>query len=95
MPPIVPVALCNRAATIGPAATSMLFSGCGIRTGQVIGGTDPRGEQVIERRVGSGDFLATVYQHLGINHRKIEFTDFSGRPIPIPVDGQPITELFA
>ena len=78
-----------------PSATSMLFSGCGIRTGQVIGGTDPRGEQVIERRVGSGDFLATVYQHLGIDHRKIEFTDFSGRPIPIPVDGQPIAELFA
>lgn len=78
-----------------PSATSMLFSGCGINTGQVIGGTDPRGEQVIERRVGSGDFLATIYQHLGIDYNRIEFTDFSGRPIPIPVNGQPITELLS
>jgi hypothetical protein len=32
-----------------PSATSMLFAGGGLRTGQVIGGTDRRGEQVIER----------------------------------------------
>ncbi len=78
-----------------PSATSMLFAGCGINTGQVIGGTDARGEQVVERRISSGDFLATIYQHLGIDHTRIEFTDFSGRPIPIPVNGQPIAELLA
>ncbi len=50
-----------------PNANSMLFAGGGIRTGQVIGATDRRGEEVIERRFGVGDFLATMYRHLGIN----------------------------
>ena len=50
-----------------PAANSMLFAGGGIRTGQVIGGTDRRGEEVVERRMGVDDFLATVYRHLGID----------------------------
>src|ERR1700720_3885109 len=31
-----------------PSANSMLFAGGGIRTGQVIGATDARGEQVVE-----------------------------------------------
>lgn len=78
-----------------PAATSMIFAGGGLRTGQVIGSTDRRGEQVTERRVGPGDFLATVYTHLGIDPARISFTDFTGRPIPIPVDGRAIRELIA
>ncbi|MGE3314596.1 MAG: DUF1501 domain-containing protein [Planctomycetaceae bacterium] len=78
-----------------PAATSMLFAGGGLRTGQVIGGTDRRGEQVIERRIGPGDFLATIYQHLGIDSSRIAFADFTGRPIPIPVEGRAIPELVA
>ncbi len=78
-----------------PSATSMLFSGGGIPGGQVIGATDPRGEQVIERRVGPVDFLATVYRHLGIDPARLAFSDFSGRPIPVPVQGQPISELMS
>jgi hypothetical protein len=78
-----------------PNATSMLFAGGGLQTGQVIGGTDRRGEEVIERRIGPGDFLATVYRHLGIDTSRVAFNDFSGRPIPIPAHGQPIPELVA
>ena len=78
-----------------PSATSMLFAGGGIATGQVIGATDPRGEQVIERRIGPVNFLATVYRHLGIDPSRLEFNDFSGRPIPVPVQGSPIPELVA
>ena len=77
-----------------PAAGSMLFAGGGIRTGQVIGGTDRRGEEVTERRVGPGDFLATIYRHLGIDAERIAIPNFSGRPIPILGDGQPIRELL-
>ena len=50
-----------------PRANSMLFAGGGIRTGQVIGATDQRGEDPISRRVGPEDFLATLYQHLGVD----------------------------
>jgi hypothetical protein len=44
-----------------------MFSGGGIAEGQVIGATDRRGEHLLERRVGVGDFLATLYRHLGID----------------------------
>jgi uncharacterized protein (DUF1501 family) len=78
-----------------PNATSLLFAGGGIATGQVVGGTDGRGEQVIERRVGAGDFLATIYRHLQIDVDRVAFQDFSGRPIPILQQGRPIPELVA
>jgi uncharacterized protein (DUF1501 family) len=76
-----------------PSATSLLFAGGGISGGQVIGATDGRGEQVIERRVSVGDFLATVYRHLGIEADQIAINNFSGRPIPILSEGKPIHEL--
>ena len=78
-----------------PSATSMLFSGGGIEPGRVIGATDRRGEQVVERRIGVADFLATVYRHLGVDPTGIEFNDRSGRPIPILSEGVAIPELVA
>lgn len=77
-----------------PRATSILFAGGGIQTGQIIGATDTRGEDATDRIVGRGDFLATLYQHLGIDAENIEFTNFAGRPVPIlPEGGTPISEL--
>jgi hypothetical protein len=76
-----------------PRATSMLFAGGGLSTGQVIGGTDPRGEDAISRIVGRGDFLATLYRHLGIDPEGTAFANFSGRPVPIVLEGAPIPEL--
>lgn len=64
-----------------------------MRTGQVIGATDVRGEQVIECRVGVSNFLATIDRHLGIDTARLQFNDFAGRPIPVPADGTPIAEL--
>lgn len=76
-----------------PNAFSNLWAGGGIQTGGVIGATDKRGEDVKERRFSSGDFLATIYHHLGINARQIALPDFSGRPVPLLHEGQPISEL--
>lgn len=76
-----------------PQANTMLFAGGGIRTGQVIGRTNARAEEPIDRRVGPEDVLATIYQHLGIDFRNVAPPDFSGRPIPIIRNGQPIPEL--
>jgi uncharacterized protein (DUF1501 family) len=78
-----------------PNATSLLFSGGGIAEGQVIGGTDSRGEYVTDRIVGVQDFLATVYRHLGIDAERVAFTNFAGRPVPILQDGRPIRELMS
>jgi hypothetical protein len=76
-----------------PNATSLLFAGGGMRTGQVIGATDRSGAEVIERRVGVSDFLATIYRHLSVDVAGLQFSDFAGRPIPVPADGTPIAEL--
>ena len=76
-----------------PNATSMLFAGGGIASGQVIGATDRRGEQVVERRIGVLDFLATMYRHLGIDTAALAFNDFAGRPIPLLNGGTAIPEL--
>ncbi|MFO1021666.1 MAG: DUF1501 domain-containing protein [Planctomycetales bacterium] len=76
-----------------PHVTSLLFSGGNLTTGQVIGASDRRGEEVVDRRVGVGDFLATMYRHLGIDADRVQLTNFSGRPIPILNGGKPIPEL--
>ncbi len=77
-----------------PNANSMLFAGGGIATGGVIGATDKRGEEVIESRASPGDFLATMYSHLGIDAERVQIPDFSGRPVPILSEGRPIKALL-
>lgn len=76
-----------------PRANTMLFAGGGIDTGQIIGATDSRGEDPIERRVGPGDFLATIYTHLGVDFETTAIPNFSGRPVPILNQGAAIPEL--
>jgi len=78
-----------------PRANSMIFAGGGIKTGQIIGATDPKGEDVIERPFSPGDFLATIYHHLGIDYANTALIDFSGRPNLILPEGHPIPELAA
>jgi len=75
-----------------PQAMCALVSGGGLRMGQVIGATSSRGEYPRDRPLTPQDLLATVYQHLGIDH-DYEFRDFTDRPIPILSVGQPIWEL--
>jgi uncharacterized protein (DUF1501 family) len=78
-----------------PRANSMLWAGGGIRTGRVIGATDKLGEDVIDRRVGPHDFLATIYRHLGIDYENTMLPDQTGRPIHIVQNGKAIPELTA
>ncbi|MCA9171074.1 MAG: DUF1501 domain-containing protein, partial [Planctomycetales bacterium] len=78
-----------------PQAGSMLIAGGGVRTGQVIGATDARGEEVIERLMSPQDFLATIYTHLGVDYEHTSFLNFSGRPVPIVRNGSPVRELWS
>lgn len=75
-----------------PDAMSALFSGGGLRTGQVVGSTNSRGEHPKDRPLTPKDLLATIYHHLGVDYRA-EFKDRSNRPIPILGEGEPIREL--
>ena len=76
-----------------PNAFSNIWAGGGIQTGGIIGATDKRGAEVIERACGPGDFLATIYQHLGIDYAKIMINDLNGRPTAIVNEGRAIPEL--
>jgi Protein of unknown function (DUF1501) len=77
-----------------PHAMSFLFSGAGVAEGQVIGATDRLGEHPQDRRVGVGDFLATLSRHLGIDAERATIRDPAGRPVPLLQQvGAPIREL--
>jgi hypothetical protein len=78
-----------------PRAFSNIWAGGGIETGRFIGSSDKLGEDSIERICGAGDFLATIYHHLGIDSSNVFIEDFNGRPTPIIADqGKPIPELL-
>lgn len=77
-----------------PSAMSMLVSGGGMRTGQIIGATNGRGEYPIERPLTPNDLWATVYKYLGIDY-EASFPDYQGRPMPILPFGEPIGEILS
>ncbi len=74
-----------------PSAMSILISGGGKPMGQIIGSTTSTGERPKDRPLDPHDLLATIFQHLGIDHRT-EVLDPTGRPFPI-CRGEPIREL--
>ena len=76
-----------------PSAMSILFAGGGVSGGQVIGSTNKHGEHPEQRPLGVHDFLATIYQHLGIDAPNIQIPDSTGRPVPILPEGETIAEL--
>jgi hypothetical protein len=76
-----------------PRAYSNIWFGAGVTPGIVIGATDARGEDVTERRITAGDFLATLYRHLGIDAARVTIDDFNGRPTPLVDHGTPVAEL--
>jgi hypothetical protein len=75
-----------------PDASFALFAGGGMKTGQVIGETDSKGERPRTRALTAQDVLATVYHVLGID-LNLKVPDFSGRPMALLDDGKPIEEL--
>jgi hypothetical protein len=72
---------------------SVLLGGGGLRGGQVVGASEPRGGRVRERPVAPADLLATLYQTLGIP-LDTHYDDASGRPVSIVGPGRPIQELL-
>lgn len=76
-----------------PQAMSILVAGGGMRTGQVIGSTNPKGEHPLDRPLTPNDLWATMYRHLGIDPH-FAFPDYNGRPTAILPYGEPISELL-
>lgn len=76
-----------------PQAMSMILAGGGMRTGQIVGATDSKGEHPADRPLKPEDLWATVYRHLDIDYHQ-SFPDLRGRPMPILTEGEPIRELL-
>lgn len=75
-----------------PQAMSVLFSGGGLRMGQMIGATDARAEYPSTQPYLPGDLFATMYHVLGIDHHHV-FYDQARRPMAVLPQGEPIPEL--
>ena len=74
---------------------SMLVCGAGMRTGQIVGSTNSRGEHPKDRPLTPNDLWATMFNHLGIDPHQSTFPDHNGRPMPLLDSGAPIRELLA
>jgi len=74
-------------------AMSVLLSGGGLRMGQVIGATNAKAEEPVERAMDSNCLLATIYRRFGIDTSRTQH-DQLGRPFPILPEGESIRELF-
>jgi uncharacterized protein (DUF1501 family) len=71
-----------------------LLAGGGLRTGQVIGETDARGERPRWRRYTPQHVLATLYHVLGIDPATTTLATHSGRPQYLLDQPQPIADLL-
>jgi hypothetical protein len=75
-----------------PEVGYALFAGGGLKTGQVIGETDSKAARPRMRPLNAANVLATIYHHMGINP-ETTVPDFSGRPMYLLDDREPISEL--
>lgn len=77
-----------------PGTSCVLFSGGGMKVGQMIGQTDSTAAFPITRSYTPGDVHSTVYRHLGIDPH-YQFRDANlQRPIHVLPEGSPINELM-
>ena len=77
-----------------PRAFSVMLAGGGVKTGQVIGKTDPRGYQPVDRPVTPTDLARTIYTLLGVDPDR-KFMTADGRPVLVSPGGQVIDECLA
>ena len=72
---------------------SLLFGG-GVQQGLIHGSTDHIAAWPTSHPVSPPDFVATIYQLLGINPH-LTVSDRLGRPVPIAHGGEPIRDVIA
>jgi len=77
-----------------PQCGFILMTGGGVKRGMVHGTSDKIGGYPVDHAVSSGDFVATVYQLMGIDPHTL-IHDLSGRPIPISHGGEPVFDVIA
>jgi hypothetical protein len=76
-----------------PQAFNVMMAGSGVKGGQVVGGTDRLGIEVVERPTSVDDLFCTFYHALGINPRKENQTNVA-RPLKLVEHGEVVREVF-
>jgi hypothetical protein len=76
-----------------PDAGFLWMAGGDLRTGQIIGATDGRGEKVTGRPIGLQNVLSTLYHVLGIDPA-LTLRDHNGRPQYVLENREPLVELL-
>jgi hypothetical protein len=76
-----------------PEAGFLWMAGGGLKTGQIIGATDARGERVAGKPIRMQNVLTTVYHVLGIDPSKT-FPDHNGRPQYVLENREPVADLL-
>ncbi len=78
-----------------PRVNWSLLTGGGVKTAQIIGGTDAGATAPDDATdITPDDMAASIYHALGIDHRK-EYYTTSGRPVMLVPEGRVISNLFA
>ncbi|MFN0021425.1 MAG: DUF1501 domain-containing protein [Pirellulaceae bacterium] len=72
---------------------SVVLTGGGLKSGQFLGTSNPRGEIPQDRPIHINDVLATIYHQLGVSTDTVH-KDELGRPVPVLYRGTPIAELL-
>lgn len=75
------------------AVMSVMMAGGGLRTGQIVGSSSPKGEVPHDRPYRPENVLATVYRHLGID-AGVTHDDLTGRPRYVLERRETIRELI-
>jgi len=70
------------------------ISGAGVKTGQIVGATDAKAEQVFGKSHSTLDYGATVMKLIGIDGTA-EYHTEDGRPVVVNNGGVPIAEVLA
>ena len=72
----------------------IVLTGGGVKQGMLYGQSDDMGAFPIDNPVSSADYVATIYQLLGLDPH-MTISDLSGRPVSIAFEGRPISEVIA
>jgi Protein of unknown function (DUF1501) len=72
--------------------STLAVAGGGLKMGQVVGESTPKGDIPKTSPIGPQDLMATVFNVLGIDPHT-QFTSTAGRPVYMIENGRPISEL--
>ena len=72
----------------------ILLTGGGVKRGMVYGESDKQGGWPIDGPVSSADYVATIYQLLGLDPKMV-IRDQSDNPVHIALEGEPVWDVIA